>query len=75
MAYNRDNSKYGKFTNDSDDFRDNRVEFFLPDEDIDFSVLASDLKCYLGNGAEVHIGNHPRVSSLDPISETPFEEY
>ena len=68
MAYNRDKSKHGKYTDEPDDYRDNRVEFFLPDEDIDFTVLASDLRCYLGNDAEVNIGNHPRVSASDLYS-------
>lgn len=61
MAYNRDKHKHGKDADDSDD--DGRVWFFLPGEDIDFDVLASDLRCYLGNGAQVEIGNHHRVSA------------
>jgi hypothetical protein len=61
MAYNRDKSKHGKYGYDSDE--DDRVLFFLPSEDIDFEVLASDLKCYLGNGAQVEIGSHHRVSA------------
>jgi hypothetical protein len=75
MAYNRDKSRHGKYADESDDFRDNRVEFFLPDEGVDFHVLASDLKCYLGNEAEVNIGNHHLVSALDQSPETLFEEY
>ena len=58
MAYKH---KHGKDADDSDD--DGRVWFFLPSEDIDFDVLASDLRCYLGNGAQVEIGNHHRVSA------------
>jgi hypothetical protein len=42
--------------NDGDD----RVEFFLPAEEIDFEVLASDIRCYLGPEASVSVGVHHR---------------
>jgi hypothetical protein len=70
MAHSRDKHKHGKGANDSDDEDDNRVWFFLPSEDIDFEVLASDLRCYLGNGAQVEIGNHNRVSAACPFCHT-----
>lgn len=61
MSYNRDKSRHGTYAYDSDE--DDRVLFFLPSEDIDFEVLASDLRSYLGNGAQVEIGSHHRVST------------
>jgi hypothetical protein len=38
--------------------QDDRVEFFLPAEDIEFDVLANDVKCYLGPEASVSVGVH-----------------
>src|SRR5271163_2392848 len=38
--------------------KDDRIEFFLPAEDIEFDVLASDIKCYLGPEASVSVGVH-----------------
>jgi hypothetical protein len=40
--------------------KDDRIEFFLPAEDIEFDVLASDIKCYLGPEASVSVGVHHR---------------
>src|SRR5271170_7496667 len=38
--------------------KDDRVEFFLPAKDIEFDVLTSDIKCYLGPEASVSVGVH-----------------
>jgi len=65
MAYNRDKHMHGKDADNSDD--NGRVWFFLPSEDIDFDVLASYLRCSLGNGAQVEEGNYHRVSAACPF--------
>lgn len=73
MAHNRDKPQWSKYDDSDDD--DDTVTFFLPSEDIDFDVLASDLKCYLGNNARVEIGNHHRVSTAYHFRHTIWKRY
>lgn len=72
MAHNRDKPQRGKY-DDSDD--DDIVTFFLPSEGIDFDVLASDLRCYLGNEARVEIGTHHRVSTAYHVRHMTCRRY
>jgi len=49
-------------TNQDRETTSDKILSFLPKGDIDWDVIREDIHFYLGRGADISCGNHPKVS-------------
>jgi hypothetical protein len=49
-------------TNQDRETTSDKILSFLPKGDIDWDVIREDIHLYLGQGADISRGNHPKVS-------------
>jgi hypothetical protein len=52
---------------DRDQNRKGKVEAVVPMEAIEWEVIEADIQLYLGSGATVEVGNHPKASERLPL--------